>query len=206
MRSSNRQGYASAKEVFRRDLPDLVNEIKNDPNYKGLLDDEDAVLKEVFERYSGKRGAERLEEMAKQGKEGLVNRIKDFLNKAWGWVAENVFNVKSFRNAEEIADMALKDMLDGTDLGKVKSRGVGFDVRSDLANIENVYNKMLGKAESHWDKELLQKLRTAHFKLKTPGNKAVRTDRICKYNQLMRIEELLGNDAIYPGRNFPFRG
>jgi enolase len=29
---------------------------------------------------------------------------------------------------------------------------------------------------------------------------ASRTDRICKYNQLLRIEELLGESAIYPGR------
>lgn len=35
---------------------------------------------------------------------------------------------------------------------------------------------------------------------------ASRTDRICKYNQLMRIEEMLGGQAIYPGKNFPFRG
>ena len=35
---------------------------------------------------------------------------------------------------------------------------------------------------------------------------ASRTDRICKYNQLMRIEEMLGSAAIYPGRDFPFRG
>ncbi len=35
---------------------------------------------------------------------------------------------------------------------------------------------------------------------------ASRTDRICKYNQLMRIEEMLGAQAIYPGKKFPFRG
>lgn len=35
---------------------------------------------------------------------------------------------------------------------------------------------------------------------------ASRTDRICKYNQLLRIEEMLGSQAIYPGKNFPFRG
>ena len=29
---------------------------------------------------------------------------------------------------------------------------------------------------------------------------ASRTDRICKYNQLLRIEELLGDTAIYPGK------
>lgn len=35
---------------------------------------------------------------------------------------------------------------------------------------------------------------------------ASRTDRICKYNQLMRIEEQLGSQAIFPGKDFPFRG
>lgn len=34
---------------------------------------------------------------------------------------------------------------------------------------------------------------------------ASRTDRICKYNQLLRIEEELGEQAVYLGRNF-FKG
>ena len=33
---------------------------------------------------------------------------------------------------------------------------------------------------------------------------ASRTDRIAKYNQLLRIEELLGGQGYYPGKNFPF--
>jgi len=33
---------------------------------------------------------------------------------------------------------------------------------------------------------------------------ASRTDRIAKYNQLLRIEELLGGQAYFPGKNFPF--
>lgn len=33
---------------------------------------------------------------------------------------------------------------------------------------------------------------------------ASRTDRICKYNQLMRIEETLGDQAIYLGKNFRY--
>ncbi|MDD4849046.1 MAG: phosphopyruvate hydratase, partial [Bacteroidales bacterium] len=33
---------------------------------------------------------------------------------------------------------------------------------------------------------------------------ASRTDRICKYNQLLRIEEMLGNAAYYPGNNLWF--
>jgi enolase len=33
---------------------------------------------------------------------------------------------------------------------------------------------------------------------------ASRTDRIAKYNQLLRIEEILGNSATYLGKNFKF--
>ena len=33
---------------------------------------------------------------------------------------------------------------------------------------------------------------------------ASRTDRICKYNQLMRIEESLGDQAYYLGKDFKF--
>ena len=33
---------------------------------------------------------------------------------------------------------------------------------------------------------------------------ASRTDRIAKYNQLLRLEELLGGQAYYPGKNFPY--
>lgn len=33
---------------------------------------------------------------------------------------------------------------------------------------------------------------------------ASRSDRIAKYNQLLRIEEVLGNSARYPGKNFRF--
>jgi enolase len=33
---------------------------------------------------------------------------------------------------------------------------------------------------------------------------ACRTDRIAKYNQLIRIEEQLGNTSRYPGRDFKY--
>jgi enolase len=33
---------------------------------------------------------------------------------------------------------------------------------------------------------------------------ASRSDRIAKYNQLLRIEEILGDDAIFPGKNFKY--
>jgi enolase len=33
---------------------------------------------------------------------------------------------------------------------------------------------------------------------------ASRSDRIAKYNELLRIEEQLGDEAVYLGKNFKF--
>jgi len=33
---------------------------------------------------------------------------------------------------------------------------------------------------------------------------ASRSDRMAKYNQLLRIEEELGQTAVYPGKSFKF--
>jgi enolase len=35
---------------------------------------------------------------------------------------------------------------------------------------------------------------------------ASRSERVAKYNQLLRIEEELGNMAYYPGKNFRYLG
>ena len=32
-----------------------------------------------------------------------------------------------------------------------------------------------------------------------------RSERVAKYNQLLRIEEALGDKAVYPSKGFPFR-
>ena len=37
-----------------------------------------------------------------------------------------------------------------------------------------------------------------------PVKSASRTDRIAKYNQLLRIEEELGSTAYFPGKDFKF--
>lgn len=130
LKRNNAKGFESAKNALRSDLGELIQAVKSDPAYEGILDasDEDAVLKEVFGRYSGQRGAERLSEMAKTGAKGrdLADKISEFLSKAWDWIAKNVFNVTEFRGAGEVADMALKDLMEGAKLGEIKS-DIGFN-------------------------------------------------------------------------------
>ena len=54
-----------------------------------------------------------------------------------------------------------------------------------------------GETEDSFIADLAVALNTGQIKT----GSASRTDRICKYNQLLRIEEELGALAKYPGKN-----
>ncbi|KAI9291703.1 enolase [Neoconidiobolus thromboides FSU 785] len=55
-----------------------------------------------------------------------------------------------------------------------------------------------GETEDSFIADLVVGLRTGQIKTGAP----CRSERLAKYNQLLRIEEELGNDAIYAGENF----
>jgi len=73
----------------------------------------------------------------------------------------------------------------------------------NLAN-RNSYTSIIshrsGETEDTTIADLAVALNTGQIKT----GSASRTDRICKYNQLLRIEEMLGADAYFPGKNFRF--
>jgi enolase len=73
----------------------------------------------------------------------------------------------------------------------------------NLAN-RNGYTAVMshrsGETEDTTIADLAVALNTGQIKT----GSASRTDRICKYNQLLRIEEALGKDAYFPGKNFWF--
>jgi enolase len=52
-----------------------------------------------------------------------------------------------------------------------------------------------GETEDATIADLAVALGTGQIKTGAPA----RTDRVAKYNQLLRIEEALGDDAVYPG-------
>jgi enolase len=59
-----------------------------------------------------------------------------------------------------------------------------------------------GETEDTFIADLVVGLRTGQIKTGAP----CRTERLCKYNQLLRIEEELGNDCFYSGNNFRHPG
>lgn len=67
-------------------------------------------------------------------------------------------------------------------------------------NYTCVMSHRSGETEDSTIADLALGLNTGQIKT----GSASRSDRMAKYNQLLRLEEILGNSAIYPGRNFKY--
>jgi len=68
------------------------------------------------------------------------------------------------------------------------------------ASFTSVMSHRSGETEDTTIADLAVALNTGQIKT----GSACRSERIAKYNQLLRIEEMLGEAAIYPGKNFKF--
>lgn len=64
----------------------------------------------------------------------------------------------------------------------------------------SVMSHRSGETEDHTIADLAVALNTGQIKT----GSASRSDRMAKYNQLLRIEEELGDDAVYPGLSFKY--
>lgn len=132
MELRNPEGWESIKSIFR-DTP-FWEEVVNDQNYQNIRGNEDRICSEVLARYSGKRGAERMTQTAQElldeakasGSKlaiskttALLRRVKDALQSFWSWVGHDLFGIHSFKNADEVADRVLYDLVSGTDLSGI---------------------------------------------------------------------------------------
>jgi enolase len=68
------------------------------------------------------------------------------------------------------------------------------------AGYTNIMSHRSGETEDSTIADLAVALNSGQIKT----GSASRTDRIAKYNQLIRIEEELGNNAYYPGKDFKY--
>ena len=140
--------WNNVKSLMKR-LPQW-QQVVSDPNYQDIAGNEDAVASEVLARYSGKRGARRLEQDAKAmgestGRRGsaarLLERVKEAIAQFWDWVNVNLFNLSGFSSAEEVADRVLYDLVSGTDLNRPA------DITTQILDISGTA-ELLG-AEAH---------------------------------------------------------
>lgn len=71
---------------------------------------------------------------------------------------------------------------------------------ADVHSMTSIMSHRSGETEDTTIAHLAVALNTGLIKT----GSASRSDRIAKYNQLIRIEEMLGDAAIYPGKNFKY--
>ncbi|MCX6257907.1 MAG: phosphopyruvate hydratase [Bacteroidia bacterium] len=71
---------------------------------------------------------------------------------------------------------------------------------ADTNSFTSIISHRSGETEDTTIADLAVALNTGLIKT----GSASRSDRIAKYNQLLRIEEMLGSTAVYPGKNFRF--
>ena len=115
-------------------------------------------------------------------------------------VGDDLFVTNSKRLQQGIASATANSIL-------VKVNQIGTlteTIQAVTTAKENGYTAVMshrsGETEDYTIADLAVALNTGQIKT----GSASRSDRIAKYNQLLRIEEELGANAIYPGRSFRF--
>ena len=139
----------------------LFADLKEDPNYKHLSDDE--ICDEAFARLTGEDGAAILEQMAKDAiKENpldtakeltIINRLKDWLKKFWYWTLDTFTKWKpediKKMTLEDIRNLVLRDLAQGVDprtvLNEKKAKNAE-DADKTLVGVHNISEDKLLKA------------------------------------------------------------
>lgn len=181
----------------------LFRDLKEDPNYMHLSDDE--ICDEAFARLTGEDGAAILEQMAKDAiKENpldtakeltIINRLKNWLKKFWYWTLDTFTKWKpediKKMTLEDIRNLVLRDLANGVDPRNVKSRMTKEDAVSLRKQMEDnaEQERILEHTEENWLKEFGKDSRvtTPIGSIKLGENqykKAGRNDRIKRFGLL----------------------
>src|SRR5690606_10964163 len=115
-------------------------------------------------------------------------------------VGDDLFVTNSVRLAEGIQKGTANSIL--VKVNQIGSLSETIDAVSLAHNngYTSVMSHRSGETEDYTIADLAVALNTGQIKT----GSASRSDRIAKYNQLIRIEEELGSNAKFPGRNFKF--
>lgn len=136
----------------------LFADLKEDPNYKHLSDDE--ICDEAFARLTGEDGAAILEQMAKDAiKENpldtakeltIINRLKNWLKKFWYWTLDTFTKWKpediKKMTLEDIRNLVLRDLANGVDPRTVLNEKKAKKDDKTLAGVHNITEEKLRKA------------------------------------------------------------
>ena len=141
MMQKNPNGWNNIKKLLKGNP--MWDKVVNDPYYSNIINNEDAIASEVLSRISGSRNAAKMEKMAQEmidnakspddalKARGLIQNMREALNKFWGWVGKNFFEIENFKNVDEVTDRVLFDLLNKTDLGTLSEGQVETQIVTD---------------------------------------------------------------------------
>lgn len=182
----------------------LFADLKEDPNYKHLSDDE--ICDEAFARLTGEDGAAILEQMAKDAiKENpldtakeltIINRLKNWLKKFWYWTLETFTKWKpediKKMTLEDIRNLVLRDLAQGVDPRTVlkgqMTKDEAVSLRQQMADNAEP-ERILEHTEDNWLQDFGKdgRVNTPIGSIKLGENqykKAGREDRIKRFGLL----------------------
>lgn len=148
MMQKNPKGWNSIKKLLKG--TPVWNEVMSDQNYSSIHNDEDAVASEALSRISGTENAAKMEQMAqkmiddakgtarKLEARGLVQNMRDALNRFWEFVWKDLFKMGRFISVEHVTDRILFDLLNGTDLGVMSEGQVQTQIVTDPEVIDKL--------------------------------------------------------------------
>lgn len=182
----------------------LFADLKEDPNYKHLSDDE--ICDEAFARLTGEDGAAILEQMAKDAiKENpldtakelsVINKLKNWLKKFWYWTLETFTKWKpediKKMTLEDIRNLVLRDLAQGVDPRTVlkgqMTKDEAVSLRQQMADNAEP-ERILEHTEDNWLQDFGKdgRVNTPIGSIKLGENqykKAGREDRIKRFGLL----------------------
>ena len=121
MRLRNEKGWQRVKNLLKG--TPIWDEVLNDPNYRAISADEDAVASEALSRISGRENAKKMEAEAqrmideadgiaeKAEAVSLLDRMRRALDAFWRWIGKNLFGIKKFESIEEVTDRVLLSLI-----------------------------------------------------------------------------------------------
>lgn len=153
MMQKNQKGWNSIKDLLKK--TPVWSEVMNDANYSDIHSNKDRVASEVLSRLSGRDNAAKLEQMAqkmiddakgtmrKAEARGLIQNIKDALQKFWNWVGVELFGIEKFESVEQITDRVLWDLVNQTNLGELSEGNVETQIEQNIIHVpDQTYSRI----------------------------------------------------------------
>lgn len=176
VQQENPELWARGKELMKQTA--VWHEVLDDPNYSDIRDDEDAVASEVHSRLTGKRGAERIEEMTKEAlsegdyvdrakKVSLIQELKNWLSDMFKSLKQTLgkWNKQDLDNltADDFADMTLRDLADGMNPRTEMHRGEQMrTVTRENPMLDDYHTGIRSREDVKSFDEILKEAESAH--------------------------------------------